>query len=372
MVVGAGHLEPSSLVVEHVRHVILHRGEQVCVAERDVGRLVTHALGDSEGGEALVDEQAHVAVAQVVHADPLDPALLAAVLHCARDLVLGDREHAVAGANLGVTLEVVGDLLDQGPRELDGSDRLGRLRVREYVPAVEALVGLVDAHGPALQVEGRRHEREHLSLADPGPVEDLEHEELPRPLHHLVGELEVLLLGPELHLGCFLAAHFHGARRGVGVEPVVAGGVVEDGRKLVVHGAQVRGCVALPVVVSAVHEAVLPADDVDALDLAHATVLEVRHGLRPDQVVLVAPGVLAQARPHVGLVHLVELLERHGHRAPGEGDEIVFPCLGLLRGREAALALVHFLAELILAPELREPGPVPGLLNGHASPLLYA
>ena len=34
----------------------------------DVDSLVAHALGDVEGGEAHVNEQAHVAVAKVVNA----------------------------------------------------------------------------------------------------------------------------------------------------------------------------------------------------------------------------------------------------------------------------------------------------------------
>lgn len=43
------------------------------VAERDVGRLVPHAIGDCEGDEDLVDEQAHVPVTQIVYADLIDP-----------------------------------------------------------------------------------------------------------------------------------------------------------------------------------------------------------------------------------------------------------------------------------------------------------
>lgn len=66
-VVGAGHLGSSSLVIERVCHVLLHRGEQVGVAERNVGCLVAHAFGNRESCETLVDEQAHMAVSQVVH-----------------------------------------------------------------------------------------------------------------------------------------------------------------------------------------------------------------------------------------------------------------------------------------------------------------
>ena len=79
------------------------------VAERNVGRLVPHTIGDCEGGEALVDEQAHVPVAQVVYTELIDPALITAVLHRARYLVLGNREHSVAWPDIRVALEVVGD-----------------------------------------------------------------------------------------------------------------------------------------------------------------------------------------------------------------------------------------------------------------------
>ena len=43
-------------------------GEKVRVGACDVDSLVAHALGDVEGGEAHVNEQAHVAVAKVVNA----------------------------------------------------------------------------------------------------------------------------------------------------------------------------------------------------------------------------------------------------------------------------------------------------------------
>ena len=113
----------------------------------------------------------------------------------------------------------------------------------------------------------------------------------------------------------------------------------------------------------------MPADDVDALNLAHTVVLEVGHDFQSDQVVLVTPRALAQTRPHAGLVHLVELSERHVHGASSVGGEVVLPRLGFFRSTETALALVHFVAEFVLAPELREPGAVLRLLNGYASPL---
>lgn len=52
---------------------------------------------------------------------PLHAASLAAPLHGAGDLVLGDREHPVAGPNLRMPPEVVGYLLGEEPRELDGA-----------------------------------------------------------------------------------------------------------------------------------------------------------------------------------------------------------------------------------------------------------
>ena len=82
----------------------------------------------------------------------------------------------------------------------------------------------------------------------------------------------------------------------------------------------------------------------------------------------VPPGVLAQPGPQVGFLHLEEIAERHLHGAARGGDELVFPGLSLFRRREPAFALVHLVAELVPAPELREPGAVLGKLYAHFQP----
>ena len=65
-----------------------------------------------------------------------------------------------------------------------------------------------------------------------------------------------------------------------------------------------------------------------------------------------------QPGAQIGFVYLEEIAERHLHGTACAGDELVLPGLRLFRRREPALAFVHFIAELVLAPELRESGAV--------------
>ena len=327
-----------------------------------------HAVGYRHRRKSHVDEQAYMAVAQIVYADTLHARLLAPFLHGAREKALRDREHALARPYLGVLRQVVADGLCQELGELDGADRFGRLGVGDDIATAKSLVGLVDAHGVASPVERIRREGQKLAFSDAGPVEYLEDHEQPGAIHHGVGELEVLLLRPEAHLLGVLGTHLHGAHCGVGVEAVVTRRMVEYGGQLVVERAQVGGAVAFSLVGVRTHELVLPLHDVQARYLGHSLFAEPGKDPRLDGVLLLTPCVLAQPRLEVGGVHLEELGERHGHGASRRGDEVVLPRLRLLWGGKAPLALVDLVAELVFASELGEPGSVLRLLNGHRRP----
>lgn len=335
------------------------------VAEGDVGCLVAKALGYRQSGEARVNEQAHVAVPQVVDPDPLHASRGAAALHLVGQIVLGRHEHAVAGAYVGVGCEVLLDLVLQEPRDDDGADGLRGLRVGYDVTPVEALVRRVDPHLELPQVEGARREREQLADAHPGPVQDLEHEERPRLVEHRLRELQVLVLGPEAHLPGFLRADLHRPHGGVGMQPVVARRMVQDRGELVVDGAQVGGRVRLAVGPAHVDELVLPAHDVDALDVLHPHAAEEGPDLGIYHVLLGGPGGLPQARAKVVLVDEQEVGELHRHRLSACGLVVALPCLRFLPGGETALELVDVLAVGVLASELHREGPVGHLSNGH-------
>ena len=180
-------------------HVVLDAGEQVGVAVGDVGRLVAHAVRDGERGEAHVDEQRHVAVPEVVDADGLEAGRLAPARHLVAEEVLGHGEDPLIGAEVEPGEERL-HLLRVEARHGDDALRLRGLRVGEDVPPVDALVGLGHGEGPPLEVEPPRLQGEQLPLAHAAPVERLEGVEGERLVHDLVGEPEVLVLGPEPHL----------------------------------------------------------------------------------------------------------------------------------------------------------------------------
>lgn len=266
------------------------------VAEGDVDGLLAQSVCDREGGEPHVDEQTHVGVAQVVDSDPLHAGRSASPLHLVREVVLGYFEHALPVANVLAAVQVLSDLLVEELGYLDGAHGFRRLRVGYQVLSVEPLVGRRYPHLHADEVEGLGDEGEELPDADPGPVEDLEHDEGSRLLHHSLGELEVLFLRPETHLPGFPRAYLHGLDRGVWVQPVVPRCMVEDGVELVVDGPEVGGRVRLSVRATAVNQLVLPLDDVYAADVLHPHLTEVGLYLGVYHVLLRRPGRLAQPR----------------------------------------------------------------------------
>lgn len=127
--------------------------------------------------------------------------------------------------------------------------------------------------------------------------------------------LRILLLRPEVHLSAFLRAHLRYLPARVARQVVVALGMVEDGVQLVVDGSEVGGRVRLPVGVLVVDKLVLPADDVDGLDLGHPHLPEEGDDLVLDHVLLGQPGVLPDSRPNLGGVHVDEVREEHVHGA---------------------------------------------------------
>ena len=52
--------------VKSIGHRSLRAGEKVRITERDISRLVSHALGYCDHAEAHMDEHGHMAVYQIV------------------------------------------------------------------------------------------------------------------------------------------------------------------------------------------------------------------------------------------------------------------------------------------------------------------
>ncbi|CAB0805023.1 hypothetical protein FRC0265_00507 [Corynebacterium diphtheriae] len=127
---------------------------------------------------------------------------------------------------------------------------------------------------------------------------------------------------------------------GVLLQVVVALGVVENGVELVVDDPQVSGLKAVSVRPCGPREGVLPPDDVDGPNIAHAHIAEERQELALDDVLLCEPGVLADPRPHLRLVDLAEVGEGHVHGVVLEGLEVLLPQKRLELGLKPLLRLV--------------------------------
>ncbi len=282
----------------------------------DIGALVANAISDRQRGEAHLDEQGDMAVPQVMDPDPLDSGLLASALHLVRQVVLRHVEDAVMGTKVvsevfQVLLHLLGEELGHG----DPSHGVRSLRVGDGVDALQTLIRLRDAELRGLEDEIGWGEGEELSTADTCPVEDLESVKGKRFVHDGLREPQILLLRPEVHLSAFLRAHLRYLPARVARQVVVALGMVEDGVQLVVDGSEVGGRVRLPVGVLVVDKLVLPADDVDGLDLGHPHLPEEGDDLVLDHVLLGQPGVLPDSRPNLGGVHVDEVREEHVHGA---------------------------------------------------------
>lgn len=126
----------------------------MCVAERDVGSLVAHAFRDGECRKSHVDEQAYVAVSQVVNSDSLYARSCTAALHLMSEVVLGGNEHAICGSNVGIAAEVFLNLLFDEHRDFDDPHGLRGLGVGDEVPAADSLIRCSNVHLELVEIEG--------------------------------------------------------------------------------------------------------------------------------------------------------------------------------------------------------------------------
>ena len=122
---------------------------------------------------------------------------------------------------------------------LDHSVALGRFGSGNDILLVDPLVRLVDGEGALFKVEVRRGHGQQFSLSDTAPVKHLKGVEGQRIIHHGLGNLGVLLPGPELHLLPFLRPHVARLPGRVDIQAVKPGSVVENGTKLIVNGLKV-------------------------------------------------------------------------------------------------------------------------------------
>ena len=142
------------------------------VTASDVDAFMTHTFGNGDRREAFLDQEADMAVPQVVDADLLDARGFAAPLHLMGQEVPRDGEEAVGGLQTVQGFHVILHLVAEKSGNLDGSVALGGLGFGHHVAPLDPLVGFVDPQRRTLEVEVRSGECQQFAFTNAAPVED--------------------------------------------------------------------------------------------------------------------------------------------------------------------------------------------------------
>lgn len=114
-----------------------------------------------------------------------------------------------------------------------------------------------------------------------------------------------------------------------------------------------------------VDKLVLPADDVDGLDLGHPHLPEEGDDLVLDHVFLGQPGVLPDSRLDLGGVHVDEVRKEHIHGPIVDRQEVLFPHECFVLGGKAPLDLMPLRTPAVTVEALGVERPVLTSIDGH-------
>lgn len=223
-------------IVEGIGHRSLRVGEQVRVAERDVGGLVPHALGYRDHAETHMDEHGDVAVPKIVHPDALHTGEPAATIQLvAEERLRHPLEDPVVWPYLEDKIDVFPDFLAQKLRNGDLPVGLLRLRRTHNCLATLPREALVYGKDSALEIEVGGRERQKLALAYTRPEQEVERIVAFCLVADRVKEPVELVLAPYLHLARPRFACLCDLLHRVGIELVVPFGMVEQCGQLAVE-----------------------------------------------------------------------------------------------------------------------------------------
>ncbi len=329
------------------------------ISVRDVDRLVSYPVGYVGRAVAHVDQNRDVAMAEVVHADPLYSRYLAAPVHLIAEIFPGQTlEDPLIVRDMEEEPDVFFYLLRQEPRYPEPPVGLLRLRWPDDVLAASPVHGFAYIEVAVLEIEVRWRERQELSLPYARPVKDLEGIVRCHLVANGVEEQVELCLRPYLHLVGPLLARLLYLLDGIGIQVVVLGRVVEEGRKFAVELPHVGGGQGLPVLLPRLRQPNLPVDYVYRRDLVQGLLLEEGDDPLAQRLDLRVIGGDPDSRADVLHVDVCEVLEGQIPCKRRLSLEVVLVVVRLLLGPEAALLLPLLLFLEVLVVEERVPGSV--------------
>lgn len=165
-----------------------------------------------------------------------------------------------------------------------------------------------------------------------------------------------LFRSPEHHFVGVVFPDGSGFSAGVLTQAVIPHGIIHDGGKLVVDGAQVGGRIGIAVLVPVVHQFILPFADAGGGDLRHGEVSEKRKQLFVYDILFLDEGVLPEPVAHVLIVNFHKVPETHGQVGLLRLKEIPLPFPGLALQLEAAFLFLLLCPGVIRVIEFAVPG----------------
>ena len=240
----------------------------------DIHAFMSNTIPDCYCGETHLNQQGNVAVSEVVDSDALDTGSGSSSGHFPVQTILCTGEDPFIRLYRIQHFQVILHFFYKKIRHLYGTIALGSLRIGDYIPAFQPLIGFGDRHCLTLEVKVSRSQCQQLTFPNTAPVQHFKGVVELGILHGLLRKLTVVILGPDFHfLGSGLThiANFCG---GIGYKSVVFAGVIENRADLIVDGFQIRRGEGFSVFVLAVQNLILPCEDVFGKNLAYLAVFE--------------------------------------------------------------------------------------------------
>ena len=130
---------------------------------------------------------------------------------------------------------------------------------------------------------------------------------------------------------------------------------------------QIRFRIGLSVFVTVTKLFILPRKHISCLNILHRFIPEIRENFRLNDVCLMFPCILFQARSHILFIQLVEVLKQHIKVTVCLKQKSSLPVLCLTFGNKATLALLFSLPLPVLITNHSIPSAVFILIYGHYS-----
>ena len=308
----------------------------------NIDALVTDPVRDCRCRESHVDQEADVAMPEVMNSYPFHACRFSPLVHLPMKGILRQRENPIRVFNAVELAQIIPNLFGQEPRHPNRPIALLGLRGRDTILTVDSLIGFIDGDRSLLQIKIRGRQGQQFPFPDTAPVQHLEGVVGNRIVHLCVREFQVLLFRPESHLAALVLSHASGLPAGILSEVIELHRMIEDCAELTVQGFQVDRGIRIPLLVPVIHQLILPSDDLLGRDAVHFQPSEVRNQLRADDVFLHSPCVFFQPRSDVQLVLLREALEGHVQISFGHGQRLAFPGNRLSSGLESPLGALLF------------------------------